>query len=242
MHDAKSDIINRLRKDIISLHNLKTVNTSIIDIKLGPIKNAFPGKNFPIGFVHEFTSAKPEDTTVTEGFIASLLSSLMQNDSVALWIGSCSTIFPPALHSFGIKPDNIIFIDLKKEKEILWTMEEALRCGGLAAVVGEVKELEFTASRRLQLAVEHSKVTGFVLRHNPRYLNTTACIARWKITSLPAELPANMPGVGFPRWNVELLKVKNGIPGNWQIEFSKGHFRTLNNIVPIQQQQQKKTG
>ena len=41
------------------------------------------------------------------------------------------TIFPPALKSFGIAPDKIIFIDLKKEKEILWAMEEALKCDGL---------------------------------------------------------------------------------------------------------------
>lgn len=40
-------------------------------------------------------------------------------------------------------------------------MEEALKCGGLAAVVGEVQDISFTASRRLQLAVEQSGVTGF---------------------------------------------------------------------------------
>ena len=58
------------------------------------------------------------------------------------------TIFPPALKFFGIAPDKIIFIDLQKEKDILWAMEEALKCDGLAAVIGEMQELSFTASRR----------------------------------------------------------------------------------------------
>ena len=63
-------------------------------------------------------------------------------------------------------------------------MEEALKCDGIAAVVGEIQELSFTVSRRLQLAVEQSRVTGFILRNNPRNLNTTACVTRWKITPL----------------------------------------------------------
>jgi len=33
-------------------------------------------------------------------------------------------------------------------------MEEALKCAGLAAVIGEVREMDFKQSRRLQLAVE----------------------------------------------------------------------------------------
>ena len=121
-------------------------------------------------------------------------------------------------------------------------MEEALKCKGLSAVIGEMQDLSFTASRRLQLAVEQSQVTGFVLRKNPRSLNTSACLARWKITSLPSELPGEMPGVGFPRWNVELLKVRNGRPGNWQIEFAAGRFRYISKIAAIHPQQQKKTG
>jgi protein ImuA len=36
-----------------------------------------------------------------------------------------------------------------------------------------------------------------------------------------------MPGVGFPRWNVELLKVRNGQPGNWQVEWMDGRFNPV---------------
>ena len=144
--------------------------------------------------------------------------------------------------SFHLEPDKVIFIEVQKIKDLQWVMEEALKCEGLAAVVGEMQELSFTASRRLQLAVEESHVTGFILRHNPSSLNTTACVTRWKITPLPSELADNMPGVGFPRWNVELLKVRNGKPGSWQIEFAAGRFRHISKIGVIQQQQQKKTG
>ena len=178
----------------------------------------------------------------TAGFVAGIVSALMRNSGALIWISSYRTIFPPALRSFGIAPDRIIFIDLKKEKEILWAMEEALKCGGLSAVIAEMQELNFTASRRLQLAVEQSSVTGFVLRRNPCSINTTACLTRWQITSLQTQLDNDMPGIGFPRWNVELLKVRNGTPGQWQVEFVAGRFRQISKITAIPFMGKRKAG
>ena len=161
----------------------------------------------------------------------------MRKGGVAIWITSSQMIFPPALKAFGIEPDKIIFIHLKKEKEILWAMEEALKCGGLAAVIAETLELSFTASRRFQLAVEQSRVTGFIIRCNPKNL-ATACVTRWKITPLPSALENDLPGIGFPRWNVELLKVRNGTPGKWQLEWA-GRFRHAYKLAAINTEQRK---
>jgi len=106
-------------------------------------------------------------------------------------------------------------------------MEEALKCEGLSAVIAEMQELSFVASRRLQLAVEQSRVSGFIHRNNPRNINTTACITRWQVSPLAAECEDDLPGVGFPRWKVSLLKVRNGTPGNWIIEYSGGKLRQV---------------
>ncbi len=240
---TKSDIIAQLQREILPLQGFKTtLNNTALDVKLGSIKNAFPNNTFPLGAIHEFISTLPGDVAVTNGFIISILASLMKNGGVSIWIGSSQTIFPPALQSFGIAPDKIIFINLQKEKEILWVMEEAMKCEGLVAVVGQIQDLNFTASRRLQLAVEHSLVTGFIICQNPRKINTTSCITRWKITSLASGSADDMPGVCFPRWNVELLKVKNGKPGTWQIEFSTARLKHLNKIAAISQLQKKKAG
>jgi protein ImuA len=243
MTGSKADIIAELQRDILSLQGFKTVSkNTALDAGLGTIKNAFPNASFPLGAIHEFISTGIEDAAATSGFVAGLISSLMNSNGALIWISASRTIFPPALKSFGISPDRIIFIDLRKEKEIMWAMEEALKCKGLFAVIGEMQELNFTSSRRLQLAVEQSRVTGFILRRNPRSLNTTACVTRWKITSLSSELVDDMPGVGFPRWNVELLKVRNGRPGTWQIEFAVGRFRHISKAVAIPLIQKKKTG
>lgn len=246
MDAAKAHIITQLKKDIHCLQGFKnTRGNTVLDTGLGVIKNAFPDAEFPLGAVHEFIAAGREDATATTGFVSGLLAALMQEQGAAIWISNQRNIFPPALKLFGLHPERIIFIQLTKEKEILWAMEEALKCKGLVAVVGEIPELSFMVSRRLQLAVEQSQVTGFILRNNPRKINITACVTRWKITTLPSALPAGMPGVGFPKWNVELLKVRNGKPGKWEIEFAAGCFRHIAETLAIKAiplSQQKKTG
>lgn len=243
MPATKADIIAKLQKDILPLQGFKPISrSSARDTGLGILKNAFPNASFPLGAVHEFFCSGPENAAATGGFIAGILASLMHDGRITLWISSSRTVFPPGLKLFGIEPGNIIFIDLKKEKDILWTMEEALKYDGLAAVVGEMRELSFKDSRRLQLAVEQSRVTSFILRNNSRSLNTTACLTRWKISSLPSTLADDMPGVGFPCWNVELLKVRNGKPGSWQIEWAAGRFRHIPKTDIIHEVKQKKTG
>lgn len=210
---------------------------------LGLLNQAFPLGSFPLGAVHEFISKGYESAAVTTGFISALLGGLMKRDGAAVWIGSSGKVFPPALKIFGIEPEQILFIELNKEKDLLWSMEEALKCNGLSAVIGEVSDVSFTTTRRFQLAVEQSKVTGFILRSNPRNLNTNACVSRWRIKPLPSESYDDLPGLSFPRWNVELLKIRNGKPGVWQLEWAAERFchitRTIPSIIP---EPKRKTG
>ena len=227
----KAEIIAELQTDILRLQGfIPAKNAAIDDVGLGPIKDAFPNAAFPLGAIHEFLAARIEDKSATTGFITRLLASLMGSNGTSLWISASRKLFPPALKSFGIQPDRIIFIDLQKEKDVMWAMDEALKCGALVAVVGEIQEISFTDSRRLQLAVEKSHVTGFILRsqrHVERQkakLNTTACVSRWKITPLPSESADDLPGIGFPKWKVELLRIRNGKPGAWNIQWRNGRF------------------
>jgi protein ImuA len=229
MAGNKADIIYQLRKEILSLQGFRPAsNDSGNTCGLGLIKQAFPNLSFPIGAIHEFFCTTSENATSTCGFISALLSSLIQKGGACIWITSSPKIFPPALKSFDIKPDRILFIHLKKEKEKLWVIEEALKCDSITSVIGEINEISFTESRRLQLAVEQSKVTGFLIRHNPKNLST-ACVTRWRIQPLLSD-KRKLSGIGFPRWNIELLKVRNGKPGMWQMEWRR---KKLNLIEPV---------
>lgn len=224
MPSAKTHIISQLQKDILLLQGFKPASTERNEAGLGLIKNAFPEKSFPLGAMHEFLCSSVEEGSATSGFIAAILSSLMKTGAPSVWIAPPKSVFPPALKFFGIEPHKIIFIQSRKPKEILWAIEEALKCDALAAVVGEINEVGFTESRRLQLAVEQSRVTGFLLRQNPANMATSS-VTKWRIKPLSSEKESLLPGVGFPGWNVELLKVRNGKPGSWQLQWRKGKFQ-----------------
>lgn len=225
MTETRKKIIEELRRDILLAEGFKPHAAGSGKIAgLETIESAFPNGIFPVGAIHEFLAYGAEQAAASGGFVSGVLSSLMQQSGVCVWISAGRMLFPLALKAFGIDPHNIIFIDLKCDKEVLWTIEEALKCNGITAVVGEVRALTFMQSRRLQLAVESSNVTGFILRTDKSKISTTACTARWQITPIASQLADGMPGVGFPRWQVDLLKVRNGKPGSWQVEWAAGQF------------------
>ena len=231
---SKSEIAERLQKDILSFQGFRSHADGLRKhYGLGEMESAFPNGIFPTGAVHEFLSDDYENAAATAGFMSGLLSKVMPARGCCLWISSKRTLFPPALKFFGIEPDRVIFVDLKKKEDLLWAIEEALRCDALAAVVGEVNDITLTESRRLQFAVEQSRVTGFLHRCNPRSANTLASVSRWKVTPIPSELEEGMPGVGYPRWHVELLKVRNGEPGSWDVEWSSDNFQYVRENVAV---------
>ncbi len=234
---ADKSVIEELQRQILKLQGNQPPSDQEQSLGLGPIEHAFPGKIFPRAAIHELISVNSESAASTNGFLSVMLSSLMQQNGSCLWISTRRTIFPPALKTFGIEPDRILFIDVNNVKDALWVMEESLKCNALNAVVGEFTALTFDESRRLQLAVEQSKVTGFIHRFKPKVENTVACVSRWKITPIFSELPDELPGMGFPRWNIDLLKVRNGKPASWQVKWSPQggleYIRVDKQTIPI---------
>ncbi len=244
MEATKPEIITRLQRDILLLSGYKQpANTSGLPSGLRFMQRHFPNGVFPVGAIHEFLCHQPEDLAATGGFISGILSACMQVRGIVLWVSPRKNVFPPSLRQFNIEPGNIIFIHAAHEKEVLWVTEEALKCESLCAVVTEMRDLNFTNSRRFQLAVEQSKVTGFILNQN---INTTtnACVSRWQINALPSIVDSGLPGVGHPRWQVALKKIRNGKPGNWEIEWLGNAFRqVIATAIQVQREElQKQTG
>ena len=224
---TKHDTIRRLQKEILSLHGNGSVRDGQpIRTGLGPLEQAFPQQTFPTAAVHEFISTGPADAAATSGFITGLLHHLATGSTgPCIWIGTHRTTYPPALQGLGLLPHRVVFVDVATERDALWTAEEALKCEGLTAVVCEVSGLSFTQSRRLQLAVEESRVTGFIHRRNPRAEGTNACVSRWHISPMSSVLQDGVPGVGHPRWRVALQKIRNGHPGTWHLQWTGNEFQ-----------------
>ena len=222
----KQQIISTLRSQILTMEGFRSHNMSTVSAGLGPILQAFPNKTFPLGAVHEFLSDGIENSTATVGFACGILGHVLGENGTGVWLcHGPRTVYPPALRSFGIDPDRIIFIEVKNEFNALWTLNETLKCSAVKAVVGEIKNLSFVVSRKLQLAVEESQCTGFIIRKSESS-NVTACVTRWRISMMHGETIEDLPGLGHPKWKVELLKIRNGKPGAWYVGWKNGEFET----------------
>ncbi|MGJ7032671.1 protein ImuA [Niabella hirudinis] len=220
-------LFQQLQEELLLLQGLRApVDAELQDMGLGIISESFPHRAFPVSAVHELMSGSAEDAAATTGFIAGLLGTLMRRGS-CLWVSRHRNIFPPALSIFGMTPDQVLFVEAPDPKKALWAIEEGLKCASLAAVVGEVQELSFTASRRLQLAVEKSHVTGFIHHRTNQVRGNLACVSRWRIRPVTSVSPGGLPGVGFPGWNVELCKIRNGRPGKWNVQWTPQGFSVL---------------
>jgi protein ImuA len=89
--------------------------------------------------------------------------------------------------------------------------------------------------------VENSQVTGFLFNKKSTSISN-ACLTRWRINARPGFVEDDLPGLGFPAWKVELLKVRNGKPGSWEVAWMNGHFTTLVSEPVLISDLRRKTG
>lgn len=228
----KASALRQLQRDVLGLQS-GVPGSRRVQTGLDTLESAFPLRTFPTAAVHEFISADSADAAATSGFVCGLLHAFIKASSeTCLWVSTRRTVYPPALAAFGLCPERIVFVDAASDREAMWAIEEGLKCEGLAAVVGEVREASFTHSRRLQLAVESSGVTGFIHRCNPRSEGANAFVSRWRIRPMASAPGDGLPGMGHPRWNVQLQKIRNGQPGVWNLEWVGGAFQAVPLLMP----------
>ena len=126
--------------------------------------------------------------------------------------------YAPGLRFFGFDPARIVFVRCINARECLWAMEEGLRLGGIAAVIGaRVKAMDLTASRRLQLAAEQANTPVFLLR-NYNDFASSAAVTRWRI----APVPSARDRFGFyknARFRVALEYARGGKTGEWIMDW-----------------------
>lgn len=189
---------------------------------LAGVDRRLPGGGLALGALHEVAGG---GNGALHGAAAALFTAgiVARLSGPVLWCVTRRDLFAPALAQAGLHPDRIIFAEVEDEKAVLACFEEGLRHGGLAAVVGEVAKLAMTPSRRLQLAAEESGTLAVAIRRWRRateaadFGQPTASVTRWRVSALPSS-PLPTPGVGRPRWLVELIRARSGDCADFELE------------------------
>src|SRR5436190_7555416 len=217
---ALAELWDRVRR----IEHPSATRHGVLPFGVAEIDRALPGSGLALGAVHEILGqgGDEEDGAAPAGFAASILARL---DGPILWCLRRSDLHGLGLAAHGLDPARLVIVRAARDDDILWAVEEGLRSSGLAAVVGEVGRLPMVASRRLQLAAERSGVTALILRRWRNAATATtererpsATVTRWRVAALSSADISGEPGIGQPRWQLELLRCRGGIPAAWNVE------------------------
>jgi protein ImuA len=190
------------------------------------------------GALHEVTPAAAGDATAAAGFVAALLArALALGKKPVLWVRhEFATLedgapYGPGLAAFGLDPARVLFVLAVNAREVLEAMEQALRSGTLAAVLGELRgtsNLDHRATRRLSLAAAHGDTPALLLRlgaHEKQRARPISAATRWRIAALASgEAAAN--GIGAPRFAADLVRNRRGPAASFSLEW-RTHDRTF---------------
>jgi hypothetical protein len=76
----------------------------------------------------------------------------------------CKQFFPPAAAAMGIDLSHLIVLQAANEKDLLWGIDQALRCPAVGAVWGWLNVIDQRQFRRFQLSAESSGAIGLFLQ------------------------------------------------------------------------------
>jgi protein ImuA len=191
------------------------------------IDGCFPAGGLQRGGWHEVGGSSLEEETgaAPAAFTALMLRPLAARGAV-VWVMRRDDLHAPGLVNLGFPVERLIQVRARDEAEVLAVLEDALATVGVVAAIGEAESPDLKAGRRLQLACERRGSTGVLLRRRPyggpagkvREVSGAAAQTRWRIAAAPSQPPPGEPGLGPPRWRVELERCRGGRPGAWILE------------------------
>lgn len=213
---AKSDPLTQLREQVAALAR-PARGGGVLAFGVSEIDARLADGGLALGALHEVAAAAPalaEDAAATL-FITGIAARTDPAVPV-LWALTRFDLYAPGIEQAGLPPARVLFAQARDDRELLAIMEDALRQGGVAAVIGEVRRADMTATRRLQLAAADHHIPALLLR---RWRKLGACpltepsaaTTRWRIGCAPSR-PLGIPGVGRARWMVDLVRQRNGNP------------------------------
>jgi len=184
------------------------------------------GGGLALGALHEAAARGPGAEGALTGFALALAARaafqlkrpvlMVQHELAELEAGS---LYAPGLAELGLCGGALVLVRVRKAQDVLFAMEEGLKCGGLSAVLGEVGTAfpgALTATRRLSLAARAHPVLGLLLRQRP---DAAACAAltRWVIAPAASTPRDAHGGLGLPTLEAALMRNRLGPLGRWTL-------------------------
>jgi protein ImuA len=193
-----------------------------------PLIDRALGGGLSCGALHEIAAAREPEIAIATGFVLALAARSRSRN--VLWIAEDLSLaenglpYGPGLEESGNAPEHLVTVAAAHRLDVLWAMEEALRCRAVGVVIGELRarSIDPVATRRLSLAAAAGGTLGLILRTAPDD-EPSAAATRWIIgaaSSLCFAGNRDVHGIGPPRLIARLVRNRRGHLGAWIVEWN----------------------
>ena len=212
-------MLTELPKILRRLEHTGPGDAGFLPFCIAPIDTMLGG-GLACGALHEIAAASEGHIAAATSFVVGIASPRR----ATVWITQdMALVESGALCGAGLDetshyPERFITVTVTRMHDLLWAMEEALRCCAVMTVIGELRNerIEPVALRRLSLAAAANGAVALLLRATPDYKASTAA-TRWIVN---ASLSQPRYGPGLPCINAQLIRNRKGPLGNWTLEWS----------------------
>src|SRR6478672_648425 len=246
-------VLDRLRRELCAAEaatGLTPDGGAALGLGISAIDGVLSG-GLGCGALHEIAAAHETETAAATGFALALAArqALPSCESAArtgasavstritgrylLWIAEDFSLaengapYGPGLDGAGIAPERLITVTAARDRDVLWAMEEALRCRAVGVVIGEMRSrgIDQVMTRRLALAAAAGDTLGLLLRTAP-HDEPSAAATRWIIGATPSSSlrsgggDERCHGLGPPRLTARLVRNRRGHLGTWIVEWN----------------------
>ena len=181
---------------------------------------------------HELLAASPGHEAVTAALVFTLALKAAGGTSKPFCYCTLTgetqergALYGTGFARLGIDPARLLMVTAAKEKDLLWTLEEAAASGAFGAIIGALGQKEtlygFAESRRLKLRAAAKGTPLFLIRHWSAG-GSTAAQGRWQVSSRPSRPDgrhADFPLLGPARLMLRLERMGGFPPQQWEMEF-----------------------
>jgi protein ImuA len=217
-------MLDELRQRLQALQKVPGIGGDPGTLPLGiACIDAALGGGLARGALHEIAAPGEAHLAAATGFVLGLAA---HKQARVFWIAEDMALsesgapYGPGLDQFNLTPERLLTVGVAHRRDLLWAMEEALRCRAIGAVIGELRhgEIDAVAVRRLSLAAADSGALALLLRSAPSSDASTAT-TRWIVGAAPSP---SMRGFEFgaPRFATHLIRNRRGPTGSWILEWS----------------------
>ncbi len=185
---TSASLMQRLSSEVRGLETAgrQATNKQTISCGCEALDHCLPDGGYVPGSVVEYLRAMPGCGASTLAFTAAA-AAMKSTQGFVVIIDTQHNIYPPALASWGIDLDKVVFVRPQSDVDALWAVDQSLRTPAVAAVVADVERIDDRAARRMQLAAEQGGGLALLLRPASARRGPSWADIQWLVRSLPSQ-------------------------------------------------------